>query len=79
MSDPTIHFTEHERKRVEEYFGTPWEELSEAGKVMRGLIYRHTLSPEAIAKQIIGDSKHEKCERDGERGQEGEIHPLPQE
>lgn len=50
----TDTFTEHERKGVEAHFGTPWEELDDTAKLMRGLVYRHTLSPEAIAKQILG-------------------------
>lgn len=46
--------TENERKGVEAHFGTPWEELSEMGKLMRGLMYRHCLSPEALTTQITG-------------------------
>jgi hypothetical protein len=50
------YFTEPERQGVVKQYGTQWEELSESAKLMRGLIYRHTLSPKAIANQLMGTS-----------------------
>jgi hypothetical protein len=59
-------FTEGERKGVEIYYGTPWDELSDAAKIMRGLVYRHALSPEAIAKMIVGEGNAVRHQGDGE-------------
>jgi hypothetical protein len=66
MTIEALNFTEGERKGVEDYYGTPWDELTDAGKVLRGLVYRHTLSPKAISDYIMNGDKHEvQHKRDG--------------
>lgn len=66
IMDIETFFTEPERQGVVKQYGTPWEELSDEAKLMRGLIYRHTLSPKAIADQIIGPRNEEQFKGNGE-------------
>lgn len=55
--DIETEFTESEKEGVERIWGKKWHDLSEAGKLMRGLIYRKVWSPEAIANMIVGEPK----------------------
>ena len=49
-----MEFTQEEKNGVERHFKVKWDELTELGQMFKGLVYRHTLSPKAIADQIMG-------------------------
>lgn len=56
MSDPLsdLNFTDAEKLGVERHWGQKWDDLTDAGKLLRGIAYRYTLSPKAIAESIVG-------------------------
>ena len=52
-----LNFTADEIRGIEQHFNVKWEEMSDTGKMFKGLIYRHSLSPTAMANMIVGPSK----------------------
>ena len=49
-----MKFTDDEKRGVERHWGQKWDDLTDAGKLLRGIAYRYTLSPKAIAEAVCG-------------------------
>lgn len=52
----TIEFTLEEIAGIERHFNVKWDTLPPSGKLIKGIVYRYSFSPEAIAKSIIDPS-----------------------